>query len=202
MFLVMRDIRGLDPEPLARKLHETLLKEQETFQSNERLHVHQQNRYPLHRLLARMTDYVEIQSGQTSRYLEFVASGKNRYEIEHIWANHPERHRDEIGHAADFDEVRNRIGGLLLLPKSFNASYGDLTYAKKLPHYNTQNLLARSLHPQAYDHNPGFLHFVRESGLPFRPHEQFKQSDMELRCQLYRLLAERIWHPDDLLKQI
>ena len=76
---------------------------------------------------------------------------------------HPERHRDEFAHPADFAEYRNRIGGLLLLPKSFNASYGDKPYAEKREHYFGQNLLAQSLHETAYEHNPGFRKF-RERG--------------------------------------
>lgn len=164
--------------------------------------MHQQNRRSLHRLLARLTDYVETESGHPSRFLDYVSEGKGRYEVEHIWADHPERHTDEFGHAADFAEHRNRIGGLLLLPKSFNASYGDLSYEEKLPHYNTQNLLARSLHPQCYEHNPGFLRFVQESGLPFTAHEHFKKADLDERGLLYRKLAERIWNPDDLLREV
>jgi hypothetical protein len=202
MFLIMRDIRGLAPEPLASKLFDTLSKETETFASNERLYMHQQNRYTLHRILARITDFVETRSGQPSRYLDYVSEGRGRFEVEHIWANHAERHTDEFSHPADFSEYRNRIGGLLLLPKSFNASYGDLTYEEKLPHYNTQNLLARSLHPQCYDHNPGFLRFVQETGLPFKPYEQFKRDDLEERSMLYRQLAERIWNPHELLQQV
>jgi Protein of unknown function DUF262/Protein of unknown function (DUF1524) len=201
MFLVMRDTRGLAPEPLAQKLREILSKEEETFASNERLRVHQQNRYALHRILARLTDYVETQSGQPSRYLDYVSEGRGRYEVEHIWADHPERHTAEFSHPADFAEHRNRIGGLLLLPKSFNASYGDLTYEEKLPHYNTQNLLARSLHPQCYEHNPGFLHFLNESGLPFKAYAQFTKADLEERGLLYRQIADRIWNPDDLLRE-
>jgi hypothetical protein len=201
MFIVMRDTRGLAPEPLAHKLREILAKEEETFASNERLRVHQQNRYALHRILVRLTDYVETQSGQPSRYLDYVSEGKGRYEIEHIWADHSERHTDEFVHPADFAEHRNRIGGLLLLPKSFNASYGALTFEEKLAHYNTQNMLARSLHPQCYEYNPGFLRFVQESRLPFQPHAQFKKADLEERGVLYRLLAERIWKPDDLLRE-
>jgi hypothetical protein len=200
MFLVMRDTRGLAPEQLAQKLREILSKEEETFASNERLRVHQQNRYALHRILARLTDYVETQSGQPSRYLDYVSEGRGRYEVEHIWADHPERHAAEFGHPADFAEHRNRIGGLLLLPKSFNGSYGDLTYEDKLPHYNTQNLLARSLHPQCYEHNPGFLRFLNESGLPFKAYAQFTKADIEERGVLYRQIAERIWNPDDLLR--
>jgi hypothetical protein len=202
MFIVMREIRDLEPEALARKLHDVLDKEQETFASNDRLRVHQQNRYSLHRLLARLTDYVEAQSGLPSRYLDYVSEGKGRYEVEHIWADHAERHADEFGHTADFAEYRNRIGGLLLLPRSFNASYGDLTFEKKLPHYNTQNLLARSLHPQSYERNPGFVRFVQESGLPFKPYVHFTKADLEERSLLYRHLAERIWNPEDLLREV
>ena len=200
MFLVMRDIRGLDPAPLSKKLHGVLAQESETFTSNDRLRVHQQNRYALHRMLARLTDFVETQSGQPSRYSEFVREGRNRYEVEHIWADRPRRHSDEFDHQADFDEYRNRIGGLLLLPKKFNASYGDLPYDKKLPYYNTQNLLARSLHSQAYDHNPGFLQFIQRSGIKFRPHEEFKKADLDERGELYRRLAQQVWNPDHLLE--
>lgn len=202
MFVVMREIRGLSVDALAQKLHDSLTKEEETFASNDRLRVHQQNRYSLHRILARLTDFVETQSGQPSRYMEYVSEGKTRFEVEHIWADHPERHTDEFSDAADFAEHRNRIGGLLLLPKSFNASYGDLPYGDKLPHYNTQNLLARSLHPQSYDHNPGFLAFIEKQELPFKPHEAFHKADLEYRSQLYRLLAESIWNPKDLLKGV
>ena len=200
MFIIMRDIRGLTSETLAHKLHDILAKETETFASNDRLRVHQQNRYALHRILARITDFVEVESGLPSRYLDYVSEGKGRYEVEHIWADHPERHTDDFVHPADFAEHRNRIGGLLLLPKSFNASYGDLTYEEKLPHYNTQNLLSRSLHPQCYEHNPGFCRFLKDKDLQFTPHAQFKKSDIEERGVLYRQLAERIWNPDDLLR--
>jgi len=113
-------------------------------------------------------------------------------------ADHPERHEDEFRHPSDFHEYRNRFGDLLLLPKSFNASYGDMPYSEKRPHYNSQNLLARSLCDEAYDHNPGFLRFLKESGLPFQPHHEFKKADLDSRHTLYRQLAERIWDPSRL----
>ncbi|SNB64145.1 Uncharacterized conserved protein, contains ParB-like and HNH nuclease domains [Arboricoccus pini] len=200
MFLVMRDIRGLEPKPLAKKLYDVLSQEKETFESNDRLRVHQQNRYAIHRLLARLTEYVETQSGQPSRYAEYVAEGAGRYEVEHVWADHAERHTNEFAHTADFSEHRNRIGGLLLLPKQFNASYGDLPYQEKLPYYRTQNLLAHSLHEECYTRNPGFVRFVSESKLPFHPIAQFKKDDLDERSVLYRLLAERVWNPQRILR--
>ena len=90
----------------------------------------------------------------------------------------------------------------LLLPRSFNASYGALPYDEKLPHYYSQNLLARSLHPDCYDHNPGFLRFIGRSGLQLRPHTEFKRLDLDARQALLRQLAERIWNPDNLLAEV
>jgi hypothetical protein len=134
--------------------------------------------------------------------MDYVSEGKGRWEVEHIWADHPDQHSDEFDHPADFAEYRSRIGGLLLLPKSFNASYGDLSFEEKLALYDSQNLLARSLNPQCYDHNPGFLRFVDTSNLPFGPHTQFKKADMDDRGELYRQLAEQIWNPDDVLREV
>jgi hypothetical protein len=129
-----------------------------------------------------------------SRYAEYIGgTGKNRYEVEHIWANHYEWHTDEFSHPSDFRDYRNHIGGLLLLPKAFNASYGDLPYKDKVDHYFGQNLLAKSLHPNCYERNPGFLDFLERSMLPFQPHAQFKQADLDARQQLYMQLAEQVW---------
>ena len=75
------------------------------------------------------------------------------------------------------------------------ASYGDLPYDQKLPHYNSQNLLARSLHPGSYDHNPGFIKYVQSTGVPFKPHEHFKRADLDQRQALYREIAEEVWNP-------
>ena len=123
MFLIMRDIRGRDVPSLVDLLGERLAAETETFITNDRFRLHGTNGRQIHRLLARMTDYVETCSGRPSRYHEYVQRrGNEGYEIEHIWADHPERHTNDFGHASDFAEYRNRIGGLLLLPKSFNAS--------------------------------------------------------------------------------
>src|SRR5205823_1208862 len=144
-------------------------------------------------MLARITDYIERQAGMPSRYLEYISgTGQKKYEVEHIWSNKPERHSDEFAQPADFLEYRNRIGGLMLLPKSFNASYGALPYAEKLPHYNAQNLLARSLHPQCYEHNPGFLKFVECSGLPFKSYADFHKADLDERQDLYSRIAEHV----------
>ena len=199
MFNVMRDIRGLNVDDLAKSLRESLLKIDETFDSNDDLYVHQQNRGQLHKILARITDYVTIASAQASPYVELTNGSNVKYEVEHVWSDHPERHADEFAHEADFRRHRNRIGDLLLLPKQFNASYNDDSYEKKLPHYFGQNLIAASLNPLNYKKNPGFLSFAKSSGLAFKPYEEFKAADVIERGTLYREIAKQVWNPDDLL---
>ena len=200
MFLVMRDIRQNTPEELIEHLYIRLKDEKENFTSNNRFDLNQRNRFFVHVMLARMTDYIEQRAGMPSRYLEYISGmGQKKYEIEHIWANKPDRHRDEFAQPADFLVYRNRIGGLLLLPKSFNASYGALTYEEKLPHYNAQNLLARSLNPQSYEHNPGFMKLIEQSKLPFKPYTNFHKEQLDARQELYCYIAEQTWNPEQLL---
>ena len=208
MFLVMKEIRGLDTEKLAAVLTKRLKDEVLSF--GDGFHLHGMNGKQIHRLLARMTDYVETMSNQPSLYLEYSKRGHSGYEVEHIWANHPENYEDEFDHPSDFSSYRNRIGGLLLLPKSFNASYGDLSYndnndpikKKKREHYLKQNLLAQSLHEQCYSHNPGFVRFIKSSGLKFHPHKEFRRSDLDERGVLYQCLAEQIWNPARLVEVV
>lgn len=215
MFLIMKEIRGKSLLDLSKILTAKLEEQGCDFGGTkdgsrsgfERFGLNQWSKRYIKILLARMTAYVEQQSGMNSSVAVYLARGKGRFEIEHIWANHPEQHADEFDSTADFAEQRNRIGGLLLLPKSFNASYGDLPYSNaavpdqgKLTHYNAQNLLARSLNPQSYSKNPGFKQFIDASGLAFQAHTQFKKHDLDQRCQLYRAIAEQIWNPS-LLQQ-
>jgi hypothetical protein len=209
MFVVLKEICGRTVAETADLLTKRLAAETELFSTQDRFRLHGMNRRLIHRLLARFTAFLETSAGLPSHYADYVlGKGKKAYEVEHILANHPERHSEEFGHPSDFDDARNRVGGLLLLPKSFNASYGDLPYSVegkpdegKLPHYNTQNLLARSLYVQCYDHNPGFVRFVQESGLPFKAHAQFGKSDLEERGNLYLKLAEHIWNPGYVLRE-
>lgn len=203
MFLVIKEIRGKSPTNIAQSLVARLAKDESTFADNDRFFLHGMNGKQIHRMLARMTDYIETRSGRPSHYVEYVTRrGKDGYEVEHIWANHFERHADEFNHPTDFSEYRNRIGGLLLLPKSFNASYGDLPYPDKRKHYIKQNLLAQSLHELAYENDPGFLRFISESGLNLRPHPEFKKADLDVRQDLYQKLAEIVWSPSNLLVEV
>ena len=198
MFSVMHAIRGTSGDELGDILYKLLEAATLAFASNRIFHLHGANRRKIFLILARMTDYLGVQSGQASRYPEYLKTGKSSYEVEHIWANHPENHLDEFSHEFEFEAYRNRLGGLLLLPKQVNASFGDLSYAEKREYYLRENLLAQSLHEQGYGRNPGFRQFIERTKLPFRAHPEFKKADLDARQQLYQQLAERIWNPERL----
>ena len=144
-----------------------------------------------------MSAWLEGQCGGTLTFADFVSRDrKHPFEIEHVWANHPERH-PELPNEQAFLDQRNRLGGLLLLPKDFNASYGDKPYADKVEHYFGQNVLAKSLHPKCYEHNPTFLRLRDEHALPFSPIDDFTASSFGERQALYQRLCDLIWDPSN-----
>lgn len=150
-------------------------------------------------LLARMTAWVEEQCGKQSNFLTYTTSQNGKpFEIEHIWANHFDRYSDEFSGELDFQEHRNYLGGLVLLPRGDNQSYKDMPYEEKVEHYPKQNLLIASLHPLTYENNPNFSNFVKHSGLPFKPHTEFKRADLMERQELYRQICEQVWSPERL----
>src|SRR5262249_31181048 len=146
------------------------------FARQPRFRLHQQNYRQMRHILARLTHWVDLQCGLPSNFENLVSSGRARpFEIEHIWADHPDRFLEWFSHPSDFDSARNRIGGLLLLQRGVNQSLGDATYEAKRNAYVThsENLLARSLHPLAYENSPAFAALRKRTALPFRAYDAF-----------------------------
>ena len=150
--------------------------------------LNRQNKRRFKVLLSLITEIVARESG-TSDY----ALNKPEIEVEHIWSNHFEEHVDEFATMQEFAAARDTIGDLLVLPKSFNASYGDAPYSQKVEHYYSQNILAQSLNKRKYENNPGFLQFVRSSGLKFVPYDRFMKQAIVDRTELYKSILEWNW---------
>ncbi|MDE0015407.1 MAG: DUF262 domain-containing protein, partial [Candidatus Poribacteria bacterium] len=194
MFSLILDIRGKNTAELAELLYEKLVEDNVTFAHNNQYRLQSsRDTKKIRFVLARMTDYVETQSGQDSRYQDYI-----KYEIEHIWANHPELYDEEFEHEYDFQEYRGRIGGLLLLPPKRNKALSDLSYEEKLKHYLEENLLAQSLHERTYERNTDFRKFIEKSRLLFSACPNFKKANLDDRQRLYQQLARRIWNPERL----
>ena len=207
-FLIMKSIRGMElgklREDLAKRLSPEGTERDDyiDFHTQTAFSLHGTNGPQVHRLLARLADFIEVESNYAARYPEYAnrSSRKGGYQIEHLWANHYERHSDEFKHQNDFIAYRNRIGGLVLLPGPVNASLSDMTYPEKVKHYAKQNLLACSLNPIAYENDPGFSRFRNAYALPFKPISEFRKADLDDRQELYTELASLCWSPDRLNK--
>ena len=196
MFNLMKEIRELDVHKLTNLLTYKVLAMEERFDAVSQFYLSVWSKRYVHHMLARMTEHVEKESGCVSSFVEYVSrDSKDPYEIEHIWANKYERHREEFATEKAFSEYRNHFGGLVLIPRSFNRSYRDMPYEGKLGKYFGQNLLVKALNEQSYQNHPAFIAYKNRSELPFRAHDTFKKADLDARQELYRLLCEEIWSP-------
>ena len=159
--------------------------------------LHGQNGRFVKYLLARITSYVEEQCGMNSNFVVYMTNPECKpYEIEHIWSDHYEWHTDEFDQTDKFNETRNSIGDLVLLPNGVNQSLNDLETPKKLPHYIKENILAKSLCKQTYEKNPSFTNFVELNKLSFMWYDDIKKKDIANRCKLYAELANLIWNKE------
>ena len=195
MYTLVKELRGKDLDSLRTLLQGKLDEMEETWDGLAQFRLHGMNRYFVKFLLSRITGFIEQQSGaSTSFSTYFVSRGTKPYEVEHIWANKFDEHRDEFEQQHEFENYRNRIGDLVLLPQGTNQSYGDMSYAEKLEHYLKENLLVKSLHPKAYQNNPNFLGMAKNLGLKFKAHESFAKADIDERQALLQRICEVIWN--------
>ncbi len=198
LFNLARDLRGKSVEDLSSFLRSQLDAQPERFARSPLLRLHNQNYRQVRHILARLTHWVDTECGIPSHFEDLVSEGQSRpFEIEHIWPNHYDRYANLFHHPSEFDEERNRIGGLLLLQRGVNQSLGDAPYEEKLPAYlaKGENLLARSLHPIAYVNDPSFARLRERSGLSFKPYAHFGTEEQRERQVLYVRLAEWVWNP-------
>jgi hypothetical protein len=151
-------------------------------------------------LLARITAFVDVGCGEVNRVVEYLDK-QRPHEIEHIWANKFPRYQHLVGNQANFNSWRNRLGALLLLNKSDNASFNADTYVEKLPYYFRQNVLAKSLNPLAYRKFSKFSSFRKKYDLEgvFKPYSNdFDLDSIKERQKLYQRLCEIVWNPENL----
>ncbi len=152
-------------------------------------------------ILARLTVYVEANVGAGNHFADYINRGTGvRYDIEHLWADHFAQHARDYPNEESFQQARNRIGGLVLVTRQHNQSYGDRPYEDKVPQYVKQNYLARSLSAECYRGEPCFSAFLQTSGLPFKAYDRFGPAELEERTQLYLELCKRVWSPERLIE--
>ena len=198
MYTLVKELRGKDLASLRTLLQGKLDQMEESWDGFAKFRLHGQNRRFVKFLLSRITGFIEERSGaSTSFSTYFVSPGTKPFEVEHIWADKFGEHRDEFEQQHEFDNYRNRVGDLVLLPQGTNQSYGAMSYVEKLEHYMKENLFAKSLHSKTYQNNPNFLGMAEDLGIPFKPHNAFTKTDIDDRQALVQRICEVIWRDGD-----
>lgn len=207
MFLLCRDIRDLPLQELIDVLQRKLDSDEVSFEGSEEknrygisyLGLNQSSRRYIFHLLARVTAYVERESGRPDLFAEYTdRKRRNGWDIEHIWADKYHRYASQFEDEQQFDAWRNSASALVLLPADVNRSLQDAPFKQKAASYSSQNLYAASLTSSPYKNQPQFDAFIHREGLEFRPCEEFTTDDQLERESLLLELALRIWSPDRL----
>jgi hypothetical protein len=203
VFNVTKDIRRTDIPTLKKKLKNHYINLE--FNPNvtfKELRLNSFTKKYIKNILARVTSYIEEQTGVASNYCNYMnIQTKNPFEIEHIIADHYEWFASEYADNEDFKRWRNNIGALLLLHKSINASLNDAKYEYKLKKYcsNEGNIYTESLGDLAYQNNPKFKKFIADKGLKFKPYTKFGKQEILERIDVLTELVKLVWN-DDMFK--
>ncbi|MCL2775852.1 MAG: DUF262 domain-containing HNH endonuclease family protein [Oscillospiraceae bacterium] len=193
MFNVMKSIRNCPLSALGGVLVIAVDDITEKWDGIEEFGIHGQNRNFTKHLLSRITSYVDNLAGKSLSYVNYQIPQGKPFEIEHIWADKFNEHRNEFEQENDFEGWRNSIGALLLLPQGTNQSFNDNKYDEKLKHYIKENTYAQSLNPIFYEKNPNFLNSQLAQSLQFKAHPNFNKNDILERQSLVQRICEQIW---------
>ena len=207
MYLLCKDIRQKPLNELVQVLNDKLAADDVTFKGSvqkdrggiDKLALNQfSRRYILH-LLARITAFTDAGSGRTDPFPTLVdRDQKNPFDIEHVWASDYSLHKDVFANQQDFEQLRDTVPALLLLPADVNRSLQDKSYGYKLQKYASHNLYTASLAPGAYVNQPKFEAFRSRHALAFKAHETFTKDDWADRQRLVAQLVELVWSPERL----
>lgn len=205
MWMLCRDIRRQPVNELVRILSRRLAEDEVTFAGTPSkgrtgvrgLGLNQFSRRYIYHLLARLTETTERGAGRTVSFEQLVnREVKNPFDIEHIWAaDYGETMAGDFSTAEEFQDWRNHVASLLLLPADVNRSLQDKPFALKRAHYAKQNFFAASLDASAYVHQPQFQRFSAEHAFPFRASENFTKGDQMARRELVAALVDWVWSP-------
>lgn len=196
MFNIVKLIRGNELHELGSSLTKEVEQISENWDGVWSFGLHGMNRKFVKHLLSRISTYVDNMVGKDTNYVTYHHPNGRQFEIEHIWGNKFEEHTDEFDQINEFQEWRNSVGALLLLPQGTNQSFSSDRYEDKLEHYIKENSYAQTLHPAYYSKNPNFLKSEKVQKLSFKSHNQFKKEDIGERQNLVQRLCEDIWSTD------
>ena len=196
MFNIVKLIRNNDIVTLGTNLTKEIKQLPEKWDAVWGFSLHGMNGKFVKHLLSRISSYIDNIVGKDTTYATYHHPSGRQFEIEHIWANKFLEHQDEFNQINDFQDWRNSIGALMLLPQGTNQSFSSDKYEDKLEHYIKENTYAQTLHPMYYAKNPNFLKSDSIQVIGFQPHQQFKKNDITERRKLIQRICEKLWSTD------
>jgi uncharacterized protein with ParB-like and HNH nuclease domain len=214
VYLIRNDIEGADPEGYRDVFEERLLEmineqrdaeQASPFSYASFRQVGYQNlntrflRYFLGRVekfIANVASPEENNVGESKMYNLVRNTGSvNGHHVEHILSRNDENmsfFEDE----EEFEQERNRLGGLLLLRGEDNEKSGPEPYSKKLKTYmnraGTTNW-SQSLNPDVHHNNSGLDRLKEDYNLNVKPYETFDKEALHERTRLLFEMTKIIW---------
>ncbi len=196
MFNLIKLIRNNDLNKLGQNLTKETNEIEQQWNAIDNFGLHGQNRKFVKHLLSRISSHLDTLIGKDSNYVSYHHPNGRQFEIEHLWGNKFDEHRDEFEQEWDFQNWRNSIGALVLLPNGTNQSFNSDKYQDKIKHYQKENTYAQTLTEIYYEKNPNFLKSHLISELKFKPHPELKKEDITDRKALVQRICEQIWTTD------
>lgn len=196
MFNLIKLIRNNNLELISKNLTKETQEIDASWEGVLNFRLHGMNRNFVKHLLSRISSYMDNLVGKDTNYKTFQYPNGKQFEIEHIWANKFEEHTDEFIQIGDFQEWRNSIGALILLPQGTNQSFNSDKYEDKMEHYIKENTFAQTLNSSYYSKNPNFLNSQIIQDLNFKSHPNFKKKDITERKELVKRICEKIWNTE------
>lgn len=204
MWMLCREIRRQPLHELVAILKQKLMDDDVSFEGSpskgrtglDGLGLNQFSRRYIYHLLARVTEFTELGAGRTETFDKLVNRNvKNPFDVEHIWADNYAAVQTHFTSQQEFDDWRNHVASLLLLPADVNRSLQDKPFEYKREPYSKQNFYVASLDDRAYAHQPQFRQFIDTTALPFKPLAHFTKTEQQTRRDLLKAMVKQMWSP-------
>ena len=156
---------------------------------------------PLRYLLARVEKFICYGIGESMKYSVYdivrKTGNKTGFHIEHILSRNQES-VSKFDSEEEFDNNRNRMGGLLLLYGLDNIGSGNELYKDKLKTYSNGLMWGKTLVEDTYHVNIKLRAFndafkARHGGIGFEPIADFDKSALDARTKLLFEIVREIW---------
>ncbi len=196
IFKTITSIRNSDLNSLFNNLKNEIEKIDQKWNAINDFRLHGMNKKFVKHLLCRISGYIDALVGKNDDFHKYHKPTGKFFEIEHILADKFEDYKTEFEQKIDFQNWRNNIGALILLPNGTNQSFSSKKYQDKINHYLKENTFAQTLHSDYYLQNPNFLKSEKIKELTFESHANFLKEDIKKRNQLVQRICEQIWSTD------